>query len=36
VAGDNPARSAHARAAQGWQPPGPDLLADMREAGYFG
>ena len=33
---DNPTSSAITRASMGWKPMGPELLADMRENGYFG
>lgn len=36
VAIDGPASSAQTRAALGWTPTGPGLLADMAGAGYFG
>jgi len=32
---DNPASSALTRSALGWQPQGVELLADMRDNGYF-
>jgi nucleoside-diphosphate-sugar epimerase len=32
---DNPASSAWTRKALGWNPEGPELLADIRDAGYF-
>lgn len=35
VAIDNPVSSSVTRATMGWRPEHPDLLADMREAGYF-
>lgn len=35
VAIDNPSSSALTRAALGWQPREAELLADMRDAGYF-
>lgn len=35
VAIDNPTSSALTRAALGWQPREADLLADMRDSGYF-
>jgi nucleoside-diphosphate-sugar epimerase len=36
VAMDNPASSTITRAALDWHPEGPELLADMRDSGYFG
>lgn len=36
VAIDNPSSSALTRASLGWQPKEADLLADMRDSGYFG
>jgi nucleoside-diphosphate-sugar epimerase len=33
---DGPTSGAQTRAAFGWQPQGPGLLADMRASGYFG
>jgi hypothetical protein len=35
VATDNPTSSAITRNALGWHPQGPELLADMRDSGYF-
>lgn len=35
AATDNPSSSAWTRKTFNWQPTGPGLLADMREAGYF-
>ena len=32
---DNPTSSALTRTSLGWRPQGPDLLADMRDSGYF-
>jgi nucleoside-diphosphate-sugar epimerase len=32
---DNPTSSAITREALGWRPRGPELLADMRDSGYF-
>ena len=32
---DNPTSSAITRSTMGWQPTGPELLADMRDGGYF-
>ncbi|TCT03249.1 SDR family oxidoreductase [Aquabacter spiritensis] len=32
---DQPTSSARTRATLGWAPSGPDLLSDIREAGYF-
>ncbi len=35
VAIDNPSSSALTRGSLGWQPREADLLADMRDSGYF-
>jgi nucleoside-diphosphate-sugar epimerase len=35
VAIDNPTSSTHTRDSLGWRPQGPELLADMRDGGYF-
>jgi hypothetical protein len=32
---DNPTSSALTRNSLGWRPQGPELLADMRDSGYF-